>query len=432
MKAATSYQRTLAALGFGVLAAGEFWRHLLGWWGWGVLAVAVVVACVIELVRARVDVRRMPLWLFAFLLLSGLSIIWSVSPGSTALAVVGTLATTATAAMLAFCLNWAELLATLSTALRWILAASLLFELFVAVVLRDRLLPLWMDYSDLDRIPSTFYWSRGLLLEGGRIQGIVGNANTLSVLALIALVVFVCRLLARQGSAAWAWFWIAVAVANFALARSATVIVAAVVTAYVAALIVVTRRAVGRMRWIVGGGGALLAALLAIAAVWARGPLLSLLGRSADLTNRVDIWQQVGQLVTERPAAGWGWGFWAPWSWPVPELGELNDIGLLSAHNAWLDVLLQLGVIGLVVFALFVLGALVRSWSMAIEARSARFNPQAAPWPLNVAPMLLITVLLVQSIVESGVLWEFGFALLVIIAVKTGWRDPERAEAVSA
>jgi hypothetical protein len=40
--------------------------------------------------------------------------------------------------------------------------------------------------------------------------------------------------------------------------------------------------------------------------------------------------------------------------------------------------------------------------------------------------------LLVQSLAESRLIIEIGFALLVIIAVKTGWRDPERARAVEA
>ncbi len=78
----------------------------------------------------------------------------------------------------------------LGTALRWILALSLAFELFVSTVIRDRLLPFWVDYSHLDKIPAAFYWSRNLLFEGGRIQGIVGNANILAFAALLAVITF--------------------------------------------------------------------------------------------------------------------------------------------------------------------------------------------------------------------------------------------------
>lgn len=428
MRAATHYQRTLAVFAFTVLAAGEFWRHLLGWWGWGALAVLVFAAAVVELVRMRVDPRRLPVWLLLFVGFTALSIIWAVKPGSAALAVLGLVMTTAVAAMLATCLNWHEVLETFSTALRWVLGASLVFEAFVASVLQRRILPLWTDYSDLEKIPSTFYWSRALLFEGGRIQGIVGNANVLAMLTLLALIVFICRLLARQGSPLWAWFWIGVAVLTFALTRSATVIVAAVAVVYVAVIVVLLRRASERTftAWLVGAG-VVTAALVAVT-VLARGPLLSLLGRSPDLTNRLDIWQAVGELVLERPAAGWGWGFWAAWNWPFEGFDKLNNIGFLSAHNAWLDLLLQVGVIGLVPFVVLVVGAVVRSGGMALDVSTRRPRPAGIAWPLSAAPLLLLVALLVQSAAESGLLWELGFALLVIVAVKSGWRDPHGAD----
>jgi exopolysaccharide production protein ExoQ len=429
MRAATHYQRTLAVFAFTVLAAGEFWRHLLGWWGWGALAILVAAAAVFELVRMRVDPRRLPLSLLLFVGFTALSIIWSLRPGSAALAVLGLVLTVAVAAMLATCLNWHELLATFSTALRWILGASLVFELFVAAVLQRRILPLWVDFSDLEKIPSTFYWSRALLFEGGRIQGIVGNANVLAMLTLVALIVFVGRLLARQGSPLWAWFWIGIAVATFALTRSATIIVAAVAVVYVAVIVVLLRRASDRVYTAMLVGSFVVTAAIAVAVVLARGPLLALLGRSPDLTNRLDIWQAVGELVLERPAAGWGWGFWAAWNWPFEGFDKLNNIGFLSAHNSWLDVLLQVGVIGLIPFALLVLGAFVRSGGMALDVSTRRSRPSALAWPLSATPLLLLVALLVQSLAESQLLWELGFALLVIIATKSGWRDPHGAEA---
>lgn len=429
MRAATHYQRTLAVFAFTVLAAGEFWRHLLGWWGWGALAILVAAAAVFELVRMRVDPRRLPLSLLLFVGFTALSIIWSLRPGSAALAVLGLVLTVAVAAMLATCLTWLELLATFSTALRWILGASLVFELFVAAVLQRRILPLWVDFSDLEKIPSTFYWSRALLFEGGRIQGIVGNANVLAMLTLVALIVFVGRLLARQGSPLWAWFWIGIAVATFALTRSATIIVAAVAVVYVAVIVVLLRRASDRVYTAMLVGSFVVTAAIAVAVVLARGPLLALLGRSPDLTNRLDIWQAVGELVLERPAAGWGWGFWAAWNWPFEGFDKLNNIGFLSAHNSWLDVLLQVGVIGLIPFALLVLGAFVRSGGMALDVSTRRSRPSALAWPLSATPLLLLVALLVQSLAESQLLWELGFALLVIIATKSGWRDPHGAEA---
>jgi O-antigen ligase len=433
MTAATSYQRALAVLCFGVLAAGDFWRYLLSWWGWGALAALVVTLAVIELVRQRVDPRRLPIWLLLFLACATLSIAWSAYPGASALGVALTLATTAVAAFLATCLSWEEVLETFSDTMRWILGLSLLFEFVVAVFVRRPVLPLWVDYSELEKIPRAFYWSRNLLFEGGRIQGIVGNANILGMLALLALVVFALRVAARKGSPVWGWTWIAVAVATLALTRSSTVIAATVAVVLVAVFLAVVRRTSGRARLGVFASGVGLAIALIAAGFLARGPLLGLLGKSSDLTNRLDIWQTVGELALQRPVAGWGWvSYWVPWVEPFDDLIVIKGVTYLQAHNAWLDVFLQLGVLGIVLFALLVLGALVRSWGMAAEVTRIRYAPADLRRPENAAPLLLLVALLVQSLAESRLIIEVGFALLVIIAVKTGWRDPERARAVEA
>jgi O-antigen ligase len=428
MSAASSYQRALAVLAFGLLAAGDFWRYLLSWWGWGAIVVLVVALSIVELVRMRVDIRRLPFALFAFLGFAALSIIWSTYPGASALGVILTLATTAVAAFLATCFTWEELLETFSDAMRWILGLSLLFELVVATFVRQPVLPLWVDYSHLDKIPAAFYWSRNLLFEGGRIQGIVGNANILGMLALLGLIVFVLRLLARKGSPAWGWFWIAVAVATLVLTRSSTVIVATVVVALVAVFLLAVRRTAGIARVCVYTAGTVLAVGGIITVVVARDALLGLLGKSSDLTNRLDIWQTVGELALQRPVAGWGWvGYWNPWVAPFDDLIVIKGVTYLQAHNAWLDVFLQLGVIGLILFALLVLGALIRSWGMAAEIESIRYAPAELRWPETAAALLLLAALLTQSLAESRLIIELGFALLVIIAVKTGTRDPERA-----
>jgi O-antigen ligase len=89
------------------------------------------------------------------------------------------------------------------------------------------------------------------------------------------------------------------------------------------------------------------------------------------------------------------------------------------AHNAWLDVWLQVGIVGLVIFAALVLSALARSWSLAVDrAQVAPGEPQ--PYTaVSLLPVLLLTALIVQSLAESRLLVEFGWTMLVLIAVKT-------------
>jgi exopolysaccharide production protein ExoQ len=417
MDGATTYRRVLTTAGFFSLMAGDLWRYLFTWWGWGAIVLALLIATVVELVRSRADLRQVPVLLVVTLALMTLSIAWSAYPAASALGVLAVLATTVFGVFAATCLDWREIVATLGNAARWALGLSLIFELAVATIIRRPILPLWVDYSDLDRIPKAFYWSRDLLFEGGRIQGIVGNANLLAMIALIGLIVTAVQFFDGRGSRPWQLVWAAVAVGTLALTRSSTVLIAAVVTLAAVLVIIAVRRRTGRARIAtaaIAGGGALLLAGLALLL---RGPILALLGRSDDLTNRLDIWSAVVDLAGDRPAAGWGWiGYWAPWIEPFDDLVVINGVTYLQAHNAWLDVFLQLGVIGLIVVGLFVATTLVRTWTFAIDRGGV----------IALVPAALLTALLVQGLAESRLLIEIGWALLVMIAVATTVRRDAR------
>jgi len=410
MEPASPYRLFLATFGFFTLAAGDFWRYSLTWWGWGALILVFVTLAVIELVRSRLDVRRLPILLLATLALMALSIAWSAYPAASVIGVVATVATTTYAVFLATCFTWAELVDALARAMRIVLALSLLFELFVAVFVRGPVLPFWTSYPDLDVIPQAYYWSRDLLFEGGRIQGIVGNANILAMAALLSLIAEVARAIAGRGTRPGSIAWIVVAVGILALTRSSTVFVAAAAVAFVCLFAWFARRGLGPRRIATAVALVAFTAAAAVGALLFRGPLLGLLGRSEDLTNRLDIWAIVANLASQRPVAGWGWiSYWAPWVEPYNDLVVIRGVTYYQAHNAWLDIFLQLGVIGLVVIGLLVLTTIVRTWSFALDG----------PKESALVPTALLVAILVQSLAESRLLIEIGWALLVIVAVRT-------------
>jgi O-antigen ligase len=408
------YRRTLATLGLFTLAAGDLWRYLLSWYGWGAIVLILFALSVIELIRLRVDLRRLPYPLIAFLLLATLSISWSAYPGASALGGAGLLVTATFALYLTTALDLTTIARSLGTALRWILGLSLLFELFVATVIRARVLPFWVDWSDLEKIPAAFYWSRNLLFEGGRIQGIVGNANLLAFAALLAVIVFAVQIAARSASRFWTSIWLVIALATLALTRSSTVLVAGGVVAIVALYLWLVRRvpAERRVPWYIAGSVVAVAGV-ALVLIF-RAPLLALLGKSPDLTNRLGIWDTVIGLANQRPAAGWGWvGYWPPWVEPYQDLVVIKGVHYYQAHNAWLDIYLQLGIIGLVVFGGLVLSTLVRAWARAVDV------PRERGKAIALLPLLVTVMLIVHSLAESRLLIEIGFALLVVFAIRT-------------
>jgi len=411
------YHRALAVLGFFTLAAGDSLRYLLSWWGWGAIVVVLLTLGIVELVRRRIELRRLPILLFATLALMALSISWSAYPLESVLGVIGTLATTAFAVFLATCLTWSGIVDALALAMRVALALSLAFEFVVSVFVRQPVLPLWVDYSHLETIPRAFYWSRDLLFEGGRIQGIVGNANILAMIALLALIAGVAKVVAGRGGRVSFVVWSVVALAVLALTRSTTVLAAAAAVAVVVLAAWFARRGGGVRRIATAVGLVVATGAAAVLAVVFREPLLTLVGRSPDLTNRLDIWATVAQLGAERPVAGWGWiGYWAPWVEPFDDLAVIKGVAYLQAHNAWLDVFLQLGVLGLVVVGLFVLTTLLRSWVYALDGSRAN----------ALVPIALLVAVLVQGLAESRLLIEIGWALLVLVSILTATNRWER------
>lgn len=72
------------------------------------------------------------------------------------------------------------------------------------------------------------------------------------------------------------------------------------------------------------------------------------LGRSETLTGRTDIWANLLPIAERRPILGYGFGGY--WTSANREIIETNE-----AHNGYLDVRLELGFVGLLLLALFLL-----------------------------------------------------------------------------
>ncbi|GAA3874107.1 hypothetical protein GCM10022381_16190 [Leifsonia kafniensis] len=413
--------RTFAVFVWFAVFAGQFWRNLLGWWGFGAVAVLVLAGSIYFLVRLKPSLnwRRFPKSLVAFLALATISVAWSFYPGASLIGIALQWMTTIAALFLVLCLSWPELVRTLAGALRWALALSLVFEFIVAAVVRQPVLPFFVDYG-AEKIPAAFYWSRGLLFSGGPLEGIVANRNLLGFLALLAVIVFAIQLAAGTVRRGWGIAWLVLAVGMLALTRSATVTVTAAVVLVVLVFALWTRR-VGPQ----GRRPVYLTAAASIVAVVAAGVafsplLLRMLGKSEDLTGRFDIWNSVIRLASEKPAFGWGWvSYWAPWVEPFNGLAVRKGVTYLQAHNAWLDVWLQLGIVGVIVFAALVSSTLWRSWFFAVDRPRAGVVDDMPYSASALLPLLLVAALLAQSLAESRLLIEYGWVLLVVLAVFT-------------
>lgn len=415
------YRSALATLLLFTVAAGDFWRNLLSWYGWGAICVVLLTAVALELVRSRPSLRRLPVPLLAFLGLATISVAWSAYPGATLAGLAATWLTAVCGVFLAVCLSFDELIDALSEALRWVVGLSLVFEAVVAVFVRRPVLPLFPAFDpDAGDLPDAFAWSRAELFTGGAIQGIVGNANLLAMVALLALLAVGVQSAAGRLRRSRGWLWMGLAVLTLALTRSSMVLAAAAVVAGVLALALLARRLSPAARAVLSWSAAAVLAAVVTTGFLLGDQLLDFLRRNVDLTHRLDVWAIVTDLAAERPLAGWGWvSHWAPWVEPFDDLVVINGVTYLQAHNAWVDVRLQLGIVGLLVFGALAATVLVRSWWMATDPPQltpGRTEPFSAQ---TLLPLLVVSALLVQSLGESRILVELGWTLLVMFAIRT-------------
>ena len=420
-------------LGFATLTifstiASDFWRDLTTWYGYGTVVLVIVVSTILLLVRNRKTIRlsRLPYPLIAFLALAIASIAWSAYRPESILAAVTQTLTSLAAVVIAALLSWAELLRVLGWAFRLILGLSFVFEFIVSAFIRHPIYPVWVVPDDPAHPAKLLYWSRNLLFEGGKIQGIVGNSSLLAQAALLGLIVFGIQLAARSVGRA-GWVWLAVALVTIGLTRSATIFLAITALLVVTLAVVLVRRArTPRARAGTYGGIVAVAVVLIAGAVASQRIILSLLGKNSELTGRTEIWQHVIHTWSERPAFGWGWiSYWVPWAYPFTDKKllyvEAGGVQVLHAHDAWLDVLFQLGVVGLIVFAALVLSTLWRSWQLAVDRSFTGPTDRGSYSWLSLLPLLVLVAQLIQSIAESRILVEGGWLLLILWAVKTKW-----------
>jgi len=412
-----------ATLAFLVLFGGDVLRNGTGWWGWGAACVVMVAVAVVLVVRHPPRVRSLPRLLVLFLAFAVASIAWSQYPAGSAIGIVLTLMTTVGALAITVVASWPTIVAALGRALRIHVVASLLFELVVALFVRRPVCPVYLDCTGQ---PDAYLWSRDVLFEGGRIQGLQGNSNILAVIALLALIVTAVEAANASVTRATTVVGLAASVIALALTRSATVGAVAVAVGLVLVLALATRRREPGHRGPVHAVAALLVAAAVAVVALAREPLLAALGRSADLTGRTDIWASVYDLGVQHPIVGWGWvSYWFPFVAPFTDLAERNGVVYLQAHDAYLDVWFQLGWVGLVLFALIVVGVVLRSWWWAVDRRMLS-RDVVAPWaPLDLLPLLLVTALLVHGLTESRLIVEWGWATFVVVVLVTR-RDPFR------
>jgi len=158
--------------------------------------------------------------------------------------------------------------------------------------------------------------------------------------------------------------------------------------------------------------------LLGSLALWGvahEGTVLGFFNRDVTLTGRTVVWPAVFDMIWERPWLGYGYqAFWLGWDGPSSYVLIVTDFDPLSAHSGYLDLWLNLGLLGVVVFAFGFLRAAIRA---IYRVRSTKIDE-------GLWPSAYLTYMLLYNITESAILARNSISwVLYVIVVLSMPRD---------
>lgn len=373
-------------------------------------------AVMVAVIRPPFQWRRLPWIAGTFILWAGLSIAWSGWRETSALTWLLLAATTFQGIAVASVLTWREIVRAIGSALGWVVGLSLAAEMLVAWIVGGTL------YAgfETDADAGAAEWIGGGILSGARIDGVVGNPNLLGMIALMAVIVFTIEFAARASRRIMLGVWIGLATVTFVLAASVTAWIAAAGVALVLATVLLmrtARRPGERTRYYVGYAVVGAAGALALW-IW-RTPVFTALDRSADLLDRETIWTAVLDRAGGHLAVGGGFATpWLPWDPAFQGWIVLEGTQITQAHSVWVDVLFQLGVVGVMLLALTYLAFVWRSWFFAVDRPRWDLRDDRPYSALTLLPTLTGAVLLVQGLAETAPLMGWGWMLMILLGSK--------------
>jgi O-antigen ligase len=129
--------------------------------------------------------------------------------------------------------------------------------------------------------------------------------------------------------------------------------------------------------------------------------VMGALGRSSNLTGRTEIWSLVLSFIPQKPILGYGYsGFWLGAS---PESYVINQImrgPIQYSHNGYLEMLLTLGVIGLLLSLVLIGAGMKRAFYFSKQCQSG-----TELWPLAFLLYFILHNLSECTILTQDIEW---------------------------
>lgn len=144
-----------------------------------------------------------------------------------------------------------------------------------------------------------------------------------------------------------------------------------------------------------------------------------LLGKSATLTGRIQIWILSTVMALRQPWLGYGYNaFWLPNEWYTARIWQVAGWNVPHAHDGLLELWLELGIIGAGLFLLVFVYYVLRG----VASFRQNLGAGAAAWPL-----IFLLYLFLSNLTESSLLSRNSilFVLYAATAVATQQKEDD-------
>jgi O-antigen ligase len=376
------------------------------WYGLGAIGLAGAIYYLSKSDWRRV-INQVPVELTLILALMIGSSFWSFYPSQTVTSFLLEISLVIVALFFVALFTWRQILDIFANTIRAIIFGTLSVELISALF---KLVPASGEDSSI----LNFLQSLGKLADGRTIDELLLRNNFMAAWALFGVITFLIEFFISNRHRVLTFVSLGLSILTITLSRSAGIIFASVAVILAAIVLLVaegkdrdTRHRYYRIAWVAAGSAGFLVLIF-------RRAVFEFLGKSPDMTHRSGIWRNVFSLISERPLEGWGFsGVWVPGVQPFSGLVVINGIEYFQAHNAYLDIWLQIGLVGLVLFLILFTRTFVKTWRLGVHHSNALYL-----WPI-----LILVAQLIRAITESRLLIQSAMLMLLIFAVKS--YDPE-------
>jgi exopolysaccharide production protein ExoQ len=250
-------------------------------------------------------------------------------------------------------------------------------------------------------------------------RGIYSQKNSLGQIVTIAFFFCAYAAIRRDGSLRWLFIALSLlAVGLCIVSRSKTSIALLVITPLMATVIV----AIYKIKDSLARIFAAVLCLTLVASVVAASVLIpfgisdisEFIFHDTTFTGRTKIWAFAGHYISQSPIIGYGFGsFWAVGE-ATRAIGEGFIEGLVQAHNGYVDVVLEMGYVGLSVVTILTITLLISILQLAYNDK--------------LTSLLLLTCLLfvlLNNTMESSLFRSYAPLWMVfLLCCGVTWRTP--------